>query len=165
MAATHGLRSDDSVLMPAPLAHVSGLLNAVLVPGVVPMAAHLMARWDPERALTTIEAAHITYMGGPRYSYHAPRRLTTYGQLLIGGAHGFDSYFPTSGSASTGSGDSIALAPGAGLEVGVNNWLSIRAVEGEYLITHLPNDVNAYQHNLRVSTGIVFRFSTAHLSR
>jgi cyclohexanecarboxylate-CoA ligase len=65
MAATHGLRSDDSVLMPAPLAHVSGLLNAVLVPGVVPMAAHLMARWDPERALTTIEADRITFMVGP----------------------------------------------------------------------------------------------------
>jgi cyclohexanecarboxylate-CoA ligase len=65
MAAAHGLTPRDSVLMPAPLAHVSGLLNAVLVPGAVPMAAHLMARWDPEAALATIEAAGISFMIGP----------------------------------------------------------------------------------------------------
>ena len=65
MAATHQLHPDDAVLMPAPLADVSGLLNAVLLPGAVPMRAHLMARWDPEQALRTIEAAHITFMIGP----------------------------------------------------------------------------------------------------
>ena len=65
MAAVHQLRPDDAVLMPAPLAHVSGLLNAVLVAGAVPMRAHLMARWDPERALDTIEAERITFMIGP----------------------------------------------------------------------------------------------------
>ncbi len=65
MADVHQLRPDDSVLMPAPLAHVSGLLNAVLVSGVVPMPAHLMARWDPERALRSIETDRITFMIGP----------------------------------------------------------------------------------------------------
>ncbi len=65
MAAAHRLTPKDAVLMPAPLAHVSGLLNAVLVPGVVPMASHLMARWDPEQALATIAAAPITFMIGP----------------------------------------------------------------------------------------------------
>ena len=34
MAAAHGLTPDDAVLMPAPLAHISGLLNGVLLPGV-----------------------------------------------------------------------------------------------------------------------------------
>ena len=33
MTAVHGLSGADAVLMPAPLAHISGLLNAVLVPG------------------------------------------------------------------------------------------------------------------------------------
>ena len=65
MAAAHQLHPGDAVLMPAPLAHVSGLLNAVLLPGAVPMRAHLMARFDPEEALRTIEAAHITFMIGP----------------------------------------------------------------------------------------------------
>jgi acyl-CoA synthetase (AMP-forming)/AMP-acid ligase II len=41
------------------------LLNAILVPGVVPMRAHLMARWDPDAALDIIEREHITFMIGP----------------------------------------------------------------------------------------------------
>ncbi len=65
MARVHGLGRDDSILMPAPLAHISGLLNAVLVPGVVPMKTVLMARWDPEEALAIIERERITFMIGP----------------------------------------------------------------------------------------------------
>jgi acyl-CoA synthetase (AMP-forming)/AMP-acid ligase II len=65
MAAAHELGPDDSVLMPAPLAHISGLLNAVLIPGVVPMRAEVMAKWDPEDALATIERERITFMIGP----------------------------------------------------------------------------------------------------
>ncbi len=37
MVDVHGLRRKDAVLMPAPLAHVSGLLNGVLVPGAAGM--------------------------------------------------------------------------------------------------------------------------------
>ena len=33
MTRAHGLTAADVALMPSPLAHVSGLLNAVLVPG------------------------------------------------------------------------------------------------------------------------------------
>jgi acyl-CoA synthetase (AMP-forming)/AMP-acid ligase II len=65
MAVAHRLTSGDSILMPAPLAHVSGLLNAVQIPGVVPMRALLMARWDPEEALATIEHERVTFMIGP----------------------------------------------------------------------------------------------------
>ena len=65
MAQAHQLTPADSILMPAPLAHVSGLLNAVQIPGVVPMRVVLMARWDPEDALATIERERITFMIGP----------------------------------------------------------------------------------------------------
>jgi acyl-CoA synthetase (AMP-forming)/AMP-acid ligase II len=65
MAAAHRLTPDDAILMPAPLAHVSGLLNAVLVPGVVPIKAVLMAQWDPEAALTVTDGEPITFMIGP----------------------------------------------------------------------------------------------------
>ncbi|MEJ7583941.1 MAG: AMP-binding protein [Acidimicrobiales bacterium] len=51
--------------MPAPLAHVSGLLHGVLLPGAVGMKVVLMARWDPGRALDLIERERITYMVGP----------------------------------------------------------------------------------------------------
>ncbi|GMU79392.1 MAG: long-chain-fatty-acid--CoA ligase [Acidimicrobiia bacterium] len=65
MVTTHGLRRRDAILMPAPLAHVSGLLNGVLVPGAAPFTSHLVERWDPGEALQTIERERVTFMVGP----------------------------------------------------------------------------------------------------
>jgi cyclohexanecarboxylate-CoA ligase len=65
MTAVHGLSGADAVLMPAPLAHISGLLNAVLVPGAAAMRTVLMERWDVERGLNLIEKERISYMIGP----------------------------------------------------------------------------------------------------
>jgi acyl-CoA synthetase (AMP-forming)/AMP-acid ligase II len=65
MPRVHGLGRDDVVLMPAPMAHVSGLLNAVLLPGAAGMTAVLMDHWDPAAALDLIEAEAVSYMVGP----------------------------------------------------------------------------------------------------
>jgi cyclohexanecarboxylate-CoA ligase len=65
MVRVHGLGPSDAVLMPAPLAHVSGLLNGVLVPGAAGMRSLLMAKWDPERALQLVRDERITFMVGP----------------------------------------------------------------------------------------------------
>ena len=65
MMGVHGLSGSDAVLMPAPLAHISGLLNAVLVAGAAGMRSVLMERWDIERGLHLIEAEQISYMIGP----------------------------------------------------------------------------------------------------
>lgn len=65
MVHTHGLRPRDAILMPAPLAHVSGLLNGVLVPGAGAFATHMVERWDAGRALDTIARERITFMIGP----------------------------------------------------------------------------------------------------
>ncbi len=65
MTGVHGLSGDDVVLMPSPLAHVSGLLNAVLVPGAAGMRAVLMERWDPERGLRLMAAEGVSFMIGP----------------------------------------------------------------------------------------------------
>jgi len=71
MTGVHGLGGTDAVLMPAPLAHVSGLLNAVLVPGVAGMRAVLMERWDVERGLRLIEDEGISFMIGPPAMFSA----------------------------------------------------------------------------------------------
>ncbi|HEX7521921.1 MAG TPA: AMP-binding protein, partial [Acidimicrobiia bacterium] len=44
MVDAHRLRGRDAVLMPAPLSHISGLLNGVLLPGVLPFRSVLMPR-------------------------------------------------------------------------------------------------------------------------
>jgi acyl-CoA synthetase (AMP-forming)/AMP-acid ligase II len=65
MTGVHGLSESDAVLMPAPMAHVSGLLNAVLVPGAAAMRVVLMERWDVQRGLRLIEQEGVSYMIGP----------------------------------------------------------------------------------------------------
>ena len=65
MARVHDLAGDDCVLMPAPGAHISGLLNGITLPGVVPFRTVFMARWDPELALDLIERERVTFMVGP----------------------------------------------------------------------------------------------------
>ncbi|HEY8216574.1 MAG TPA: AMP-binding protein [Acidimicrobiia bacterium] len=65
MVGAHRLHPDDSVLMPAPLAHISGLLNGVLLPGILPMRAQVMPRWDPDAAIEVIARQRTTFMIGP----------------------------------------------------------------------------------------------------
>jgi cyclohexanecarboxylate-CoA ligase len=65
MTGVHGLSGNDAVLMPAPLAHVSGLLNGVLVPGAASMPTVLMERWDVERGLGLMKSERISFMIGP----------------------------------------------------------------------------------------------------
>ena len=65
MARVHDMRPNDCVLMPAPAAHISGLLNGITLPGVVPFRTVFMARWDPEHALELIEHKRVTFMVGP----------------------------------------------------------------------------------------------------
>jgi cyclohexanecarboxylate-CoA ligase len=65
MAGVHGLTPGDVVLMPAPCAHISGLLNGITLPGAVPFTSVLMARWEPETALELIERERVSFMVGP----------------------------------------------------------------------------------------------------
>jgi cyclohexanecarboxylate-CoA ligase len=65
MIDAHELRPEDVVLMPAPLAHVSGLQNGVFVPGAAGMGTVLMAKWDPGAAVDLIERERVTFMVGP----------------------------------------------------------------------------------------------------
>jgi cyclohexanecarboxylate-CoA ligase len=65
MARVHGLGQADAVLMPAPMAHISGLLNGVLVPGAAGMRAVLVRRFDPAEALELVEAERVSFLAGP----------------------------------------------------------------------------------------------------
>jgi acyl-CoA synthetase (AMP-forming)/AMP-acid ligase II len=64
LGPVHGLTAADTVLMPSPLTHVSGLVHAFLVPAVHGTTAVLMNRWDAGEALRAIAAARVTYMVG-----------------------------------------------------------------------------------------------------
>jgi cyclohexanecarboxylate-CoA ligase len=65
MTRVHGLGRRDAVLMPAPMAHISGLLNGVLVPGASGMTTVLVRRFDPAEGLALIGRERISFMAGP----------------------------------------------------------------------------------------------------
>jgi acyl-CoA synthetase (AMP-forming)/AMP-acid ligase II len=61
----HGLDHHDTVLVPTSLAHVSGVLNGLLVPAVAGMKAVLLAGSTTAHALERIERERVTYLAGP----------------------------------------------------------------------------------------------------
>ncbi len=65
MARVHGLGATDAVLVPAPMAHISGLLNGVLVPGAARMRSVLVRRFDPDQALDLVGRERISFLAGP----------------------------------------------------------------------------------------------------
>ena len=62
--AIYGLGSKDCVLVPGPLSHINGIVNAVLVPPIAGMNAVLMEAWDPEQAIRLVESEGVTFLGG-----------------------------------------------------------------------------------------------------
>jgi cyclohexanecarboxylate-CoA ligase len=79
MASVHGLGNTDAVLMPAPMAHISGLLNGVLVPGAAGLRSVLVRRFDPEQALALVAREGISFMAGPPTFFIAMARAMAEG--------------------------------------------------------------------------------------
>jgi len=94
---------------------------------------------------------------GPRYTWQpANRRVALFGQSLIGEADALHSVFPTSDGV-TDSSNSMALKIGGGLNYRVSSHLGVRAFEGNWVRTQLPNSTSNVQNHLQISAGIVFR--------
>jgi cyclohexanecarboxylate-CoA ligase len=75
MARVHGLGNTDAIFMPAPLAHVAGLLNGVLVPGASGMRSVLVRRFDPREALEIVQRERISFLAGPPTFFVAMTQL------------------------------------------------------------------------------------------
>jgi len=103
-----------------------------------------------------VDGTLSTYLFGPRVSYHRFSRVTPFGEVLFGVAHTGASVLNT-----TNSQNAFAMTVGGGLDYRVSSHFSIRAAKVDYLLTRF-NELNTTntqsQNNLRVSTGIVFRF-------
>lgn len=97
-----------------------------------------------------------TYLFGPRVSVNRYGRVTPFGQILVGVAHSGSHYLTNGGSQTP-----FAAAIGGGLDWRWTNHIRVRAAEVDYLLTHFSEVANTntqVQNNLRVSTGLVFRF-------
>jgi cyclohexanecarboxylate-CoA ligase len=74
----HGLGDSDVALMPAPTAHMGGVLCGILVPSYAEMGAVYMPRWSATVALELIEAAKVSFMVGPPTFYVQMLRTPTF---------------------------------------------------------------------------------------
>jgi opacity protein-like surface antigen len=103
-----------------------------------------------------VDANMQTYLFGPRVTYRGWRRISPFGHVLFGVAHAGSGVFATSDSHTA-----FATALGTGVDWNVADRFSIRPVQFDYMLTHLPevlNGNNQTQNNFRVSAGIVFHF-------
>ncbi len=98
-----------------------------------------------------------TFTVGPRVSY-TKNRFTLFGEALVGGAHGGDSYFPSSTSVSS-SATSFAFSPGGSLDIKLDSHFALRALNVKYLRTSFPNGVNNEQNQLMIGAGLVYKFN------
>jgi cyclohexanecarboxylate-CoA ligase len=94
LGPVHALGPGDTVLMPSPLTHVSGIAHVLLAPAALGTTAVLMPRWDPGAALELIAAERVTYMvGAPtflrdlaRHPALDPARVESFRLFSCGGA-------------------------------------------------------------------------------
>lgn len=102
-----------------------------------------------------VDGTLSTYLFGPRVSSRHFDRITPFGQVLFGTAHASASAFGTSGAD-----NAFAMSVGGGVDVKVREHLAIRPFQLDYLMTRFPEATSGgqTQNNLRVSTGVVFRF-------
>jgi outer membrane protein OmpA-like peptidoglycan-associated protein len=105
----------------------------------------------------------FTYLFGPRLSFRQHDRFTPFAQALFGGVHANEviltncsincRLLPTE--------DTFAMTAGGGLDLKVHRHFAIRIIQAEYLMTRFKSEITGTagtQNDMRLSSGIVFRF-------
>jgi opacity protein-like surface antigen len=110
----------------------------------------------------------FTYMAGPRRTFglggsRDPRALargaardrqaSAFAQFLIGGVHAADGLYPSGGTLKD-SANAFSFSTGGGVEVNLNQRVSLRLIQADYLYTRLPNLYGNYQSSFRLGAGI-----------
>ena len=154
-AAEHSLKSNTSQ-------------NFWLQGGSIQLGANVWRGWGIAADVTGIHAGSIGTSGiplslvtstfGPRYRWHAGRRLSLYAQGLIGEANGFRSLFPTA-AGSQPEANGFAVQVGGGADFSLSDRFAIRMIDAAWSRTQLPNDTSNVQNDLRLGAGVVLRFA------
>ena len=101
----------------------------------------------------------LTYTFGVRvFPTPARMRLQPFGEVLAGGAHVSGTLAPQSTGAGA-SNNGFALQAGGGLAYRLGHHFTLRAIEADYLLTTFSNTASNRQNDLRLSSGINYRFA------
>lgn len=96
-----------------------------------------------------VSAHDYTFLFGPTVDFRVPH-CTPFAHALFGVER-----FHATVVGGSGSNSAFAMAVGGGLDIPVKGIFAIRAAQLDWLRT---NHFNASQNNMRLSTGVVFRF-------
>ena len=94
---------------------------------------------------------NYTYTFGPVVSYRHNETFTPFAHFLAGGSHASASVSGLSGSAS-----GFAMMFGGGLDVKATRHVGVRAIQFDWLSLH--SNGNSDNNNMRISTGLLFRY-------
>ena len=98
-----------------------------------------------------VSSHELDYLFGPRFYVPTHGRVFPFVQVLFGGER-FSAGVTGFGSASS---NAFAMTTGGGADVTLSKHVSLRAIQVEYLYTRFGG---ASQNNLRIQSGIVWRF-------
>jgi opacity protein-like surface antigen len=119
-----------------------------------------------------IDSSNYLYLFGPRFTYRKWQRLTPFAEGLLGVAN-FRFTASSVGLTNAVSSTTFAAAFGGGADYAVKDWLAIRLIEADYVVTRFReinvdqttgqvafNGPRRTQNNARASAGIVLRFGS-----
>jgi len=112
--------------------------------GVLDFSSHYGTRAD-----VNVNTQSIMY--GPRFAYRKSRAVTPSAHALFGAVRGSAGLYGISMPDTH-----FGLALGGAVDVRVSDRVAFRVVQADYLMTRF---LNLRQDNVRVSTGLVFRFA------
>jgi outer membrane protein OmpA-like peptidoglycan-associated protein len=125
------------------------------------------AGFSPSRVVN-VEGNVFTFLVGPRVSFRKHNRLTPFLQVLGGIAHADDVYLNVCSLSIYAcrplpEETAFAMTAGGGLDYRLNHRLALRLFQAEFLLTRFRDPTSltsdrGWQSNVRLSTGLVFRF-------
>jgi outer membrane immunogenic protein len=132
----------------------SGLVVVNLTPtwsGVADIAVAFANNVDNTQQNITI----VNYLFGPRYTRRTSSRFVPYGQVLFGGAkENVNFQFDINRN-------SFGLLGGGGVTTKISRRFGWTIGEVDYVYTRIPNAKNNTQNNIRIVTGITYRFGAS----
>jgi hypothetical protein len=101
-----------------------------------------------------------TYTFGPVASWKASDKIKLFTHALFGGAHSFPTRCDLGGDLSQCSGDlsvkGFAMMLGGGVDARIDKHFGFRVLQADWV--YLPVQAGGHAENVRLSTGLLFRF-------
>jgi opacity protein-like surface antigen len=104
--------------------------------------------------MTTVDQNNYFYLFGPKFTFRGSERFTPFAHVLVGAVtQTVDTQ--SAGLLSTPNNTQFAMALGGGLDISINERISLRGAQVDYVLTRLQTPMN--QNNLRASAGFVLK--------